>query len=169
VAPPAELLERLAELETRRAAADPVAFAREWRRIVTPTRMADAAAFERLHAEPSSWPNEWPEPMADALRRVQATHPAGFDYRPRAGRIAAPTLVIHGGADTTVPLPASEAWTRAIPDARLLVLPDVGHFPHVEAPSEFFGAVDTFLDGRWPPEARPCDEERIIADTRGAS
>ena len=153
-APDAVLLERLNELESRRAIADPVEFAREWRRIVTPTRMADPAAFDLLQADPSMWPNEWPEHMMEALRRVDATHPVGFDYRPRARRISAPTLVIHGGADT-IPLPASEAWTRAIPDARLLVLPDVGHFPHVEAPAEFFDAVETFLDGHWPTDARP--------------
>lgn len=153
--PDAVLVERLSELETRRATADPVEFAREWRRIVTPTRMADRAAFDLLQADPSMWSNEWPDHMLEALRRVHATHPVGFDYRPQAQRISAPTLVIHGGADNTVPLAASEAWTRAIPDARLLVLPDVGHFPHVEAPSEFFGAVETFLDGHWPTDARP--------------
>jgi pimeloyl-ACP methyl ester carboxylesterase len=147
------LLARLNELEARRATADPVEFARAWRRIVTPTRMADPAALDLLQADPSRWPNEWPEHMTEALWRVHATHPVDFDYRHRAEQISAPTLVIHGGADI-IPLPASEAWSRAIPDARLLVLPDVGHFPHVEAPSEFFGAVETFLGGHWPTNAR---------------
>jgi pimeloyl-ACP methyl ester carboxylesterase len=85
------------------------------------------------------------------------TQPIGFDHRAEARRIAAPTLVIHGGADCAVPLGASEAWARAIPDARLLVLPGVGHFPHVEAAPEFFGAVESFLGGAWPTDARPCD------------
>ena len=35
--PAADVLERLSELATRRATTDPVAFAREWRRIMTPT------------------------------------------------------------------------------------------------------------------------------------
>jgi len=154
-APPAEVIERLSDLETRRASVDPAAYAREWRRIVTPTRMADPAAFDRLRSDPSRWPNEWPDHVTDALQRVHATHPAGFDYRPSAGKIAAPTLIIHGGADRAVPRRASEAWTRAIPDARLLVLPDVGHFPHVEAPSAFFSQVETFLNGHWPVDALP--------------
>jgi proline iminopeptidase len=153
-APDLVLLERLNELETRRASADPVEFARQWRRIVTPTLMADPTAFELLQADPSIWPNEWPSHMTEALRRVDATHPVGFDYRPRAQQISAPTLVIHGESDT-IPLAASEAWTRAIPDARLLVLPKVGHFPHVEAPSRLFDAVDAFLSGDWPTHARP--------------
>jgi pimeloyl-ACP methyl ester carboxylesterase len=150
--PDAALLEQLGELETRRATTDPVAFAREWRRIVTPTRMADPAAFDRLRADPSVWSNEWPEHMTEALLRVDATHPVDFDYRAEAQRIEAPTLVVHGGADF-IPLAASEAWARSIPDARLLVLPAVGHFPHVEAPSAFFAAVETFLGGDWPADA----------------
>ena len=152
-APDALLLERLSDLETRHATADPVEFAREWRRIVAPTRMADPAAFDLLQADPSVWPNEWPAHMTEALRRVHATHPAGFDYLVQAQQISAPTLIVHGDADF-IPLAASEAWARAIPDARLLVMPDVGHFPHVEAPSAFFDAVEAFLRGEWPSEAQ---------------
>ncbi len=151
-APDALLLERLSNLESRRATTEPAEFAREWRRIVAPTRMADPAAFELLQADPSVWPNEWPEHMTDALQRVDAMHPDGFDYLPQAQRISAPTLIVHGDADF-IPLAASEAWARAIPDARLLVLPNVGHVPHVEAPSVFFDAVDAFLRGEWPSEA----------------
>jgi pimeloyl-ACP methyl ester carboxylesterase len=148
------LVQRLHELaESPLASTDPVAFAREWRRIVIPTRMGDPTSFETLRADPSIWPNEWPEHMTDALERVFATHPVDFDYRPEAQRISAPTLIIHGDLDT-IPHAASEQWTRVIPNARLLVLPGIGHFPHVEAPSAFFDAVQTFLDGDWPAHTR---------------
>jgi proline iminopeptidase len=131
---------------------DPVAFARAWRRIVVPLRMGDPDAFEHLSGDPSIWPNEWPEHMQDALARVFATFPEGFDYRSVVTGIRSPTLVIHGEADTT-PLIASEEWVRAIPNARLRVLPGVGHFPQAEAPSVFFDAVNTFLQGSWPTES----------------
>jgi pimeloyl-ACP methyl ester carboxylesterase len=36
----------------------------------------------------------------------------------------------------------------------LIVLEDAGHFPFIERPDVFFPAVDAFLDGEWPPEAR---------------
>lgn len=151
----AVLLQRLSELATTGlASTDPVAYAREWRRIVTPTQMGDPTAFELLAADPSIWPNEWPEHKTEALERVFAAHPVDFDYRPDARLIAAPTLVIHGDVDS-IPFAASEAWTRAIPDARLLVLRNVGHFPHVEAPSAFFDAVETFLNGDWPDGSKP--------------
>jgi len=140
--------------KTGLAMSDPVAFARSWRRIVAPTRMVNPTAFENLEVDPSIWPNEWPEHMTDALKRVAATHPVEFDYRAEARRISAPTLVIHGDRDN-IPLLASEEWTRAIPSARLLVLPEVGHFPHAEAPATFFDAVQTFLDGDWPTHSVP--------------
>jgi proline iminopeptidase len=149
------LLDRLGELaDTGLAISDPIAFARAWRRIVVPTRMGNPTAFDNLKTDPSIWPNEWPEHMTDALIRVAATHAVDFDYRSEARRISAPTLIIHGDRDT-IPLVASEEWARAIPAARLLVLPGVGHFPHAEAPSTFFDAVQTFLDGDWPARSVP--------------
>lgn len=43
------------------------------------------------------------------------------------GDITAPTLVVHGDADPVFPLPHGEALAAAVPGARLLVLPGVGH------------------------------------------
>jgi hypothetical protein len=58
---------------------------------------------------------------------------------------AADMLPVHGDADI-IPLQGSEAYERLIPDARLLRLPGVGHYPHLERPDVFFPAVDAFLD-----------------------
>ena len=41
--------------------------------------------------------------------------------------IRAPTLVVHGDADPLFPLPHGEALAAAIPGARLLVVPGMGH------------------------------------------
>jgi pimeloyl-ACP methyl ester carboxylesterase len=42
-------------------------------------------------------------------------------------RITAPTLVVHGDSDPLFPLPHGEALARAVPQARLLVVPGMGH------------------------------------------
>jgi pimeloyl-ACP methyl ester carboxylesterase len=131
---------------------DPVEYARAWRRIVTPRLMRDPSAFERLRSDPSIWPNEWPEHMVNALQRVAASHPTDYDYRQEAQSIIAPTLVVHGENDD-ISLEASREWVGAMPGARLLILPNVGHIPHAEAPEELFGAIRTFLDGDWPAGA----------------
>ena len=50
------------------------------------------------------------------------------------GRISAPTLIIWGGRDRLLPRGDQEAMATEIPGARLVVYPDVGHLPVVEAP-----------------------------------
>ncbi|TFV73570.1 alpha/beta hydrolase [Bradyrhizobium frederickii] len=52
-----------------------------------------------------------------------------------AGSISAPTLVVHGRADNVVPFSHAENVCRAIPQAKLLALPDGGHvslFTHLD-------------------------------------
>lgn len=72
-----------------------------------------------------------------------------WDWRASLHGIAAPALVILGTADV-FPVASGREWAAAIPNARLLLLEGVGHFPYLEAPEAFFAAVDTFLRGSWP-------------------
>ena len=54
----------------------------------------------------------------------------GSEQERPIGSISAPTLVIHGTDDPLFPLPHGEALAREIPEAKLLVLPGLGHeFP----------------------------------------
>jgi pimeloyl-ACP methyl ester carboxylesterase len=139
-------MERVAEPRERGLdRTDPVAFARAWRRITAPARMGDPAAFDKLRSDPAEWPNEWPDHMMAAMARVMNTHPRGFDYTNEARSITAPTLIVAGGLDRFPPLDAIGDWTTAIPAARLVVLPQVGHYPQAEAPDSLFEAIDTFL------------------------
>jgi len=62
-------------------------------------------------------------------------------------RIRVPTCLIWGSADTVIPLDHSTAWLDAIADARLSVIEDAGHLPHVEAPDKAAAAVTTFIAG----------------------
>jgi pimeloyl-ACP methyl ester carboxylesterase len=52
----------------------------------------------------------------------------------RAARITAPTLVVWGTEDRLVPVALAARTAAAIPDSRLLVLPDVGHVAQLESP-----------------------------------
>lgn len=118
--------------------------ARTQRRELARSLMWNPTGVERLRSDPGAMPNEWPHHVASAMDRVRATFPEGFDFRPEIRTIAAPTLVIHGAQDGT-PLATSEELCELIPDARLVVLPEVGHLPHVEAPDEFSRNIDEFL------------------------
>jgi proline iminopeptidase len=76
-----------------------------------------------------------------------------FDWRDSLERVSAPVLVLHGSRDP-IPVSAAKEWAAAFPNARLLLLEGVGHFPYVEAPESFFPAVDAFLAGDWPKGAQ---------------
>jgi proline iminopeptidase len=66
------------------------------------------------------------------------------DLAERLGRLAVPTLVVHGALD---PRPARFAARVAelIPGAELVVMPNVGHFPRFEAPEVFTEVLRGFL------------------------
>ena len=60
-------------------------------------------------------------------------------------RLRVPTLVIWGKEDQIIPLECGERYQRAIPGARLEVLPQCGHNPHLEKTEQFVGLVREFL------------------------
>ena len=76
-----------------------------------------------------------------------------YNLLPSLGVVKAPALVIHGTADV-IPVKASEAWAGTLPNARLLLIEKSGHMPQFEQPEIFFKAVETFLKGDFPPEAK---------------
>ncbi len=75
-----------------------------------------------------------------------------WDWTSSLGKVVVPTLIIHGERDP-LPIEGARKWAAAMPNARLLELKGIGHFPYVEAPESFFAAVDSFLRGEWPEGA----------------
>ena len=59
--------------------------------------------------------------------------------------IAVPTLVIVGESDALVPLDVAEAMAKAIPNARLEVVPGAGHVANLENPEVFNRILAEFL------------------------
>lgn len=62
-----------------------------------------------------------------------------------AGSLLMPTLLVAGQADPIAPLPGQRELARRIVDARLVVIPDVGHLVHYETPREAGREIDHFL------------------------
>jgi len=56
-----------------------------------------------------------------------------------------PTLAIWGEKDNIIPVDHAYSALEARPDCRLEVLPDVGHFAQVEAPTEVADLIDDFI------------------------
>lgn len=76
-----------------------------------------------------------------------------WDFRPFLRTIRTPALVIEG-ALSQVPLDDARAWTTALPDGRLLLVPDAGHMNWLDQPEAVINSLDAFFRGGWPPLAR---------------
>jgi pimeloyl-ACP methyl ester carboxylesterase len=104
------------------------------------------------------------EPMLARLRRPEfediglknLTTTARLIWQPRAydphlhkwlHRIDVPTLLIWGAHDRLVPPDYAAAWQKLIPHAKLVIVPDCGHLPHVEQPQPYAAAIAGFLNG----------------------
>jgi pimeloyl-ACP methyl ester carboxylesterase len=68
-----------------------------------------------------------------------------------------PTMAIWGDCDRIIPVDHAYAAQAARPESRLEVLKGVGHFPHVERPSEVVDLIEDFIN----TTSQPTD-----ADTR---
>jgi pimeloyl-ACP methyl ester carboxylesterase len=82
--------------------------------------------------------------MASLVEAI-ATRPATED---RLAAISAPTLVIHGAEDASIPLEEAEFIAGAIGNAELVVIPNAGHCPPLETPEDFTEHLSAFLQKR---------------------
>jgi pimeloyl-ACP methyl ester carboxylesterase len=64
-----------------------------------------------------------------------------------AAAVTVPTLLVAAELDDITPVSAHEPVVEAIGDARLVVLPDVGHLIHYEKPAAAAEAIKDFIDG----------------------
>jgi pimeloyl-ACP methyl ester carboxylesterase len=65
-----------------------------------------------------------------------------------AGRIAQPVLLVAGELDEVAPLAGQFELLEAFPDARLDVIPGVGHLVHYETPAAAAAAIRAFVTER---------------------
>jgi pimeloyl-ACP methyl ester carboxylesterase len=63
----------------------------------------------------------------------------------RLHRISVPTLLIWGENDGIVTPAYGEAYRQLIPQARMAVIPQAGHFPHIEQPAAVVESLRAFL------------------------
>jgi pimeloyl-ACP methyl ester carboxylesterase len=67
------------------------------------------------------------------------------DLSDRLGKVATPTLLVHGERDRVVPVEWARRAHERLPDSELRVLLGCGHWPPRECPDEFNRVVTDFL------------------------
>jgi len=70
-----------------------------------------------------------------------------YDVRAQLSRLTMPALVIEGAESIPSTIASARAFSEALPNAKLLLVPDAGHYPQVERPDAFFPPVHEFLRG----------------------
>jgi pimeloyl-ACP methyl ester carboxylesterase len=128
----------LARLAIARIRRDP-----ERRRDAYLTAVADPASLTG-DPEMAALLQEASDRLATADLRAMADWASlglATDVRPLAARIPQPALVVAGTEDR-VTRPAGAEWlAHALPAGRLLRIPGIGHFPHLEEPATVLPAV----------------------------
>ena len=128
-------------------AGDEARLCRETDRVQRPATFGDTSLVY-LAPDACHLANEWPSRLGPYFAVFLPTL-GQFDWRADLSRVAVPRLVIHGGRDNT-PLAGNQEWVAGQHNARLLVIPEAGHWPQLERPEQTIAAIRVFLDGLWP-------------------
>ncbi|HET6831894.1 MAG TPA: alpha/beta fold hydrolase, partial [Solirubrobacterales bacterium] len=73
-----------------------------------------------------------------------------------------PALIVWGERDRTIPIEHGRAARDAIPDCRMVTLPDAAHFPHLEDPDGLAEALERFIAGTRPHRIDEAEWARLI-------
>lgn len=105
---------------------------------------------ERMKVDPSQLTDEQ---LAIRVRNRETTALLVWEpymhnpkLRHRLHRVAAPTLFLRGESDGLVSADYLAAYSRLLPNARLMTIAAAGHSPHLEQPEAFARTVLDFLE-----------------------
>jgi pimeloyl-ACP methyl ester carboxylesterase len=124
-------------------------FIRPWREVIQGGVFdaPNAAEFQRIYEA---------EPIADfggsreagrsmSMRMCYRPYMHSPSLAPLLRGVQTPTLIVWGAEDRIIPRECSELYQAAIPNSRLQLIDDCGHFPHYEKPQELAEKVLQFI------------------------
>jgi pimeloyl-ACP methyl ester carboxylesterase len=112
-------------------------------REVIPTLFSEGTPAETIEAFAASASGFHPPGL-----RAMARSMAEADLRDVLPRIDVPTLLLYGGDDVRAPRDVAEGLRAAIPTARLVVFPGIGHLINLEACERLNAEIRAFLRSR---------------------
>jgi pimeloyl-ACP methyl ester carboxylesterase len=132
---------------------------RETRDIADIYAITDRQLAELVWANPPRMaPNPKTLPESDLVAMARSRESTGrYAWSPymhdpklkgRLHRIRIPTLVLWGTADQVTKVDYGRSYAAAIEGARFETIEGAGHFPHLEQPLAFAGAVTKFIQTR---------------------
>lgn len=115
------------------------------------------ADFRRVFDFVMSQPPFVPDPMLDVMAQERIANHAlekkiypqleSDPIEPRARTIQVPTLIVWGEEDRALNPKAGPLLADIMPNARLIMMPEIGHLPMLEAPGQVVQDYREFLQG----------------------
>lgn len=81
----------------------------------------------------------------DAARSAATSMPDDYDVTGSLARMGAPILVIVGD-DDYIPPSSHRSWVPMVPNARLRIVEDAGHFSWIDQPEVVMGVISEFFE-----------------------
>src|SRR5512134_732082 len=107
---------------------------------------ADQGAFDRIYGAepPTSTLEQWDLNREMTFRIAWKPYMYSQTLPHLLGGVKAPALVVWGRRDRVVPVECGERYAQALPNARLAVVEDAGHFVEMEQPETVAELVTKF-------------------------
>lgn len=90
--------------------------------------------------------NRYPGNREATMKRFSSPGSMKSGTKEQLATIKVPVLIMWGEADKLIPVSSARWFAEAIPGARLVVYPNVGHIPMEEVPDESAADVKAWLD-----------------------
>jgi pimeloyl-ACP methyl ester carboxylesterase len=124
--------------------------------------MLSREEFDSLaYRDPATFALDMSDLSADQIREYARNWEAAalfgwlpYMHNPKLGhrlhRVTVPTLVLWGDSDKVISHAYAAAFAALLPNAEFAVIPDAGHYPHIEQPTSFVAAIARFVAAQVP-------------------
>jgi pimeloyl-ACP methyl ester carboxylesterase len=93
----------------------------------------------------AAWQDKWRRWAPGDVAGCMAALAGRDDITRRLGEIAVPSLVVHGEADTAIPMQRGEILAEGLRSAELVRIPGAGHAANLTHPGPVNAAIEDFL------------------------
>ena len=95
--------------------------------------------------------NRYPGNRNATMQRFSSSKSMVPGTKERLSTIKVPVLILWGAEDNLIPVTAAKWFAEAMPQAKLIIYPNVGHIPMEEIPQKSANDVKIWLDGLGTP------------------
>ncbi len=137
--------------------------ARDLARVITPRSMFESSLKTSVYDADLATPavvdrywelNRYPGNRAASIERFARAHNHKPASKQALAAIKAPVLIMWGEEDNLIPVSSARWFAEALPKAKLVIYPRVGHIPMEELPDQSAADARAFLESVAQPSSK---------------